>query len=203
MGRVDGWSEWCLIGIAAQGGTNIAFQGVIADVDIELGEKPFESIAMLSGARVVKFMPETDTTVTFTAYPIQAGSGDISAATTGVGFYDLLHSEDIAQPTSIPVTLARDKYRVCILWTDKTTETDATAAIVAPTNNGIRFVAADGHFISAKPSFTDGILKWVVKFKVPPRDSAGAANIMIESVYSTSTTYTMTALQSYTSTVKW
>lgn len=203
MASTDGWSEWALAAVAAQSGTDIKFAAVTATIDIDMGDKDFESIAMLSGARMVKFIPETDTTVTLEMYPEEAGSGDISAATTGTGVFDLLHAEDTTQPYSIVAATARTKYRLCILWTDKTTETDATAQIIAPTNQAIRFVAADGYFISAKPSFTDGILKWTVKYKVPPFDSAGNENIMVESVYSSSTTYTMTALQSYTSTVKW
>jgi len=200
----DGWSEYALVAISAQSGTDIAFQAVTSTIDIDMGDRDFESMPMLNGARIVKFLPQGDTTVTMEMYPEQSGSGDISAATSGTGVFDLLHDEDTTQPYAVvSVPLKRNKYRLCILWTDKVTASSATEQIIAPTNQAMRFVASDGYFVSAKPSFTDGLLKWTVKFKVPPIDSAGNENIMVESVFSSSTTYTLTALQSYTSTVKW
>ena len=61
--------------------------------------------------------------------------------------------------------------------------------------------AADtiGYFTSAKPSFTDGVQKWTVTYKVPPFDKAAAANVKIES---TDGTANMDAPASYTSSVK-
>jgi hypothetical protein len=198
----DVWSETALIAISAQGGTDVKFACMTETVDIDIGDKDFDVIAGLCGSRLVKFNPEDVTTVTLEAYPLQAGTQGMTTATTGTGFFDLMHTIDVANPLVIPVDRTRTPYRIAIMWTDKTSETDATAAITTPTNTAMRFVAAGGYFTSVKPSFTDKVLKFTVNYKVPPFDSAGSANVKLESVAG-ATTATLTALASYTSTVKW
>ena len=198
----DVWSETALIAISAQSGTDVKFACMTETIDIDIGDKDFDVIAGLCGSRLIKFTPEDVTTVTMEAYPLQAGTANMTAATTGTGFFDLMNSIDTLNPLVIPVDRSRNPYRIAIMWTDKTTETDATAQIVTPTNTCLRFVAAGGYFTSVKPSFTDKILKFTVNYKVPPFDSAGSANIKLESVAG-ATTATLTALASYTSTVKW
>lgn len=198
----DVWSETALIAISALAGTDVKFACLTETVDIDIGDKDFDVITGLCGSRLVKFTPEDVTTVTLEAYPLQAGTAGFTTATTATGFFDLMHSVDTAQPLVIPVDRVRNPYRIAIMWTDKTTETDACAQIVTPTNTAMRFVAAGGYFTSVKPSFTDKVLKFTVNYKVPPFDSAGSANVKLESVAG-ATTATLTALASYTSTVKW
>ena len=198
----DVWSETALIAIAAQGGTNVKFACMTETVDIDIGDKDFDVISGLCGSRLIKFTPQDVTTVTMEAYPLQAGTEGMTTATTGTGFFDLVNTVDAANPLVIPVDRTRTPYRIAIMWTDKVSETDATAAITTPTNTALRFVAADGYFTSVKPSFTDKILKFTVNFKVPPFDKNGSANIKMESVAG-ATTATLTALASYTSTIKW
>jgi len=198
----DVWSETALIAISAQSGTDVKFACMTETIDIDIGDKDFDVIAGLCGSRLIKFTPEDVTTVTMEAYPLQAGTANMTTATTGTGFFDLMNSIDTINPLVIPVDRSRNPYRIAIMWTDKTTETDATAQIVTPTNTCLRFVAAGGYFTSVKPSFTDKILKFTVNYKVPPFDSSGSANIKLESVAG-ATTATLTALNSYTSTVKW
>jgi hypothetical protein len=198
----DVWSETALIAISAQAGTDVKFACMTETVDIDIGDKDFDVIAGLCGSRLVKFTPEDVTTVTLEAYPLQAGTAGFTTATTGTGFFDLMHSIDTAQPLVIAADRVRNPYRIAIMWTDKTSETDATAQIVAPTNTAMRFVAAGGFFTSVKPSFTDKVLKFTIAYKVPPFDSAGSANIKLESVAGAATA-TLTALASYTSAVKW
>ncbi len=198
----DAWSELALVGIAAQGGTDVKFASITETIDIDIGEKGFDVISTLSGGRLVKFTPAEPTTITLEAYPVEAATEGFTTATTGTGFFDLMNTYDVSQPLLASMDRNRNKFRICVLWTDKTTETDATAELVTPTNSGLRVVASDGFFTSVKPSFTDGILKFTVTYKVPPYDKDGNANVMIESI-SGSTTATMTQLASYTSTVKW
>jgi len=199
----DTWSETALVAISAQSGTDVKFATITETVDIDIGDKDFDVIASLAGGRMVKFTPEDVTTVTLEAYPIEAGTTNMTANTTGgTGFFDLMHSIDTAQPLVIASDHIRNKYRLAVMWTDLSTATDACAQIVSPTNTALRFVAADGYFVSVKPSFTDKLLKFTVKYKVPPFDKTGSANIKIESVNG-SATATLTALASYTSTVKW
>lgn len=198
----DVWSETALIAIAAQAGTDVKFACMTETVDIDIGDKDFDVIAGLCGSRMVKFTPQDVTTVTLEAYPLQAATKGFTTATTATGFFDLMNTIDTADPLVVPVDRTRSKYRIAVMWTDSTSVTDATSAITTPTNTAMRFVAADGYFTSVKPSFTDGVLKFTVSYKVPPFDTTGSANVKLESVAG-ATTATLTALASYTSTVKW
>jgi hypothetical protein len=198
----DVWSETALVAISAQAGTNVQFACMTETVDIDMGDKDFDVIAGLCGSRMVKFNPQDVTEVTLEAYPLQAGTLGFTTATTGTGFFDLMNTVDASQPLVVPADRTRTPYRIAIMWTDNTSLTDATAQVVSPTNTAMRFVAAGGYFTSVKPSFTDKVLKFTVVYKVPPFDSAGSANVKLESV-SGATTATLTALASYTSTVKW
>lgn len=198
MAQPDTWSETAIVSIAAQGGADVAFASITETVDIDIGDKDFDAIATLKGGRLVKFTPQEPTSITLEAYPLDAGT---DTGTTGKGFFDLMHTSDSSQPLQIKFDRTRSKYRIAIMWTDNTSLTDATAEVVAPTNNALRVVAAEGYFTSVKPSFTDGVLKFTVTYKVPPFDKNGDENVIIESVSGT-TTATMAALASYTSSAK-
>jgi len=202
MANNDTWSETALIAIAAQAGTDVKFASITETVDIDFGDKDFDVIATLAGGRLVKFNPQEPTSITLEAYPLDAGTTGFSTATTGAGFYDLMSTLDTAQPLVYSNDHNRNKYRIAILWTDSTSITDATAQVVTPTNSAMRIVASDGYFTSVKPSYTDGVLKFTVVYKVPPFDKNGSANVKVESV-SGATTATLTALASYTSTTKY
>ena len=196
----DSWMETCLVSIAAQSGTDIPFQSLTETVDVDLGEKDIEGVALVNGGRMTKFTPEGDTSITLEAYPLEAGSGDISSATAGAGFYDLLQAEDTTQPLAITNTTARSKYRMAILWTDDTAATNAAGALSSSNNKGFRITGANGYITSVKPSFTDGVLKFTIAFKVAAFTKAGNSQILVES---TDGTATLTALQSYTSSTRW
>jgi len=193
----DAWLETALVAITAQGGSDVQFATLTETIDIDTGEKQFDVITNVGGGRIAKWTPETETTVTLEAYPMEAGT---ASGTTGKGFFDLLHSADTSQPITITNTRSRSKYRIAILWTTDTTATDATGA-VSPPEKGLRFVAADGYFVSVKPSFTDGILKFTIVYKVPPFDKSGNSNIKMDSTDGTG--QTLSALASYSSTTKW
>lgn len=193
----DLWTDTAKIAIAAQGGSDVAFACITETIDIDIGDKDFDVIQTLCGASLVKFSPQDPTTVTLEAYPVEAGT---DTGTTGKGFWDLMNTADTSQPVVIPVDKVHNKYRLAIMWTDSSV--GAEGQVVTPTNSALRFVGADGYFTSVKPSFTDGVLKWTINYKVPPFDKSGNSNIKIESVAG-SATATLTALASYTSTVKW
>lgn len=200
---LDTWSETALVAIAAQGGTDVKFASITETVDIDIGDKDFDVVATLSGGRLVKFTPQDVTTVTLEAYPIDAATEGFTTATTGTGFFDLMNTYDTAQPLVIAADRNRNPMRIAVMWTSDTSVTDAAAQVVAGPagKDALRFVAADGYVTSVKPSFTDGLLKFTITYKVPPFDKDGSANIKVESV-SGGTTATMTALASYTSSVK-
>lgn len=236
----DAWMEECLIGISVIGGEEVQFSSVTETADFDIGEKDIEGLALTNGGRVTKHTPEGDSTITFEAYPLEAGSGR--------GFFDLLHDEDMLvtstttstttdklvdtgvnfttlgiaagdkiinttddteayvtavdsatilsissdimasgedyiiydSPYRVVNTRVRNKYRVLVLWTDKSSPVKASEAI-ANTLNALRIGYADGHFTSVKPSFTDGGLKFTVTYKCAAFDKAASSNVMMES----------------------
>ncbi len=197
MANVDMWSETALVAISAQAGSDMQFMTITETLDINIGDKDFDIIATLAGGRLVKFNPQVETTITFEAYPVEAGT---DTGTTGKGFFDLMNTADTSQPVSISLDRTRNKYRVIILWTDDATVTTAEGLVAtANTASGLRIVAADGYFTSAKPSFTDGQLKWTVMFKIPAFDKSSVANVKVES---TDGTADLDAVPSYTSSTK-
>ncbi len=194
----DAWMETCLIAISIAAGTDIQFAGVTETVDFDIGEKDIEGIPLVSGGRVTKFTPEGDSSITFEAYPLQAGT---QTGAVGLGFYDLMHSVDSVVPIRVTNDRNRDKYRVLVLWTNDPTPTTAQS-ITVDTYSAFRIGMADGHFTSAKPSFTDGILKFTVTFKCAAFDKSGNGNVMMESCAGGSAPDILPAIASYTSSAK-
>jgi len=196
MALPDTWSETALVAVAAASGADMAFQAITETIDIDIGDKDFDVIATLSGGRLVKFTPQEPTTITLEMYPTYAGT---ASGTTGQGVFGMMNTEDTTEPLNIDVDRVRTKHRIAIMWTDSTSITTANAEVGTGTYC-LRVVAADGYFTSVKPSYTDGILKFTVTYKVPPFDSSGSANIAIQS---TDASATLTALASYTTSTKW
>lgn len=194
----DAWMETCLIAISIQDGSDIQFAGVTETVDFDIGEKDIEGVPLVNGGRFTKWTPEGDSSITFEAYPLQAGT---DTGSTGLGFYDLMHSVDNSVPIRVTNDRDRDKYRVLVMWTNDPTPT--TAQAVTNTNySAFRIGMADGHFTSAKPSFTDGVLKFTVTYKCAAFDKAGVGNVMMESCAGSSGSDILPAVASYTSSAK-
>ena len=194
----DAWMEVCLIGISIQAGSDIQFAALTETVDFDIGEKDIEGIPLVNGGRVTKFTPEGDSSITFEAYPLEAGT---DTGTTAKGFFDLMHTVDSSVPIRITNDRNRDKYRVLVLWTNDPTPTTAQS-VTTNTYSALRIGMADGHFTSVKPSFTDGTLKFTVTFKVAAFDKAAAGNVMMESCAGTTVGDILPAIASYTSSAK-
>ena len=190
--------ETCLIAISVQAGSDVQFAAITETVDFDIGEKDIEGVALANGGRVTKWTPEGDSSITFEAYPLEAGT---SSGSAGTGFFDLLHTADASAPIRVTNDKNRDKYRVLVLWTnDPNAATGQTAT--TDTYSGLRIGMADGHFTSVKPSFTDGILKYTVTFKVAAFDKDGTGNVIMESCAGTTGTDILPAIASYTSSAK-
>ena len=194
----DAWMEVCLIAISAQAGSDVQFAGLTETCDFDLGEKDIEGVALVNGGRVTKFTPEGDSSVTLEAYPLEAGT---DAGAVGLGFYDLLHSQDATVPIRIVNDHNRTKYRILVLWTNDSTATTAQST-TAENASALRIGLADGHFTSVKPSFTDGTLKFTVVFKCAAFDKAAAGNVMMESAAGTEAGDKLPAIAAYTSSNK-
>ena len=83
----DAWMENCLVGISVIAGEEVQFASKTETAEFDIGEKDIEGLALTNGGRVTKWNPEGDSTITFEAYPMEAGAGE--------GFFDLLHGNEI------------------------------------------------------------------------------------------------------------
>ena len=194
----DAWMEECLIAISIIGGSDLQFAAVTETVNFDIGEKDTEGVPLVNGGRVTKWKPEGDSTITFEAYPLEAGT---DTGSSGKGFFDLMHTVDSSIPIRVVNDRNRDKYRVLVLWTNDPTPTTAQAA-TADTFSAFRVGMADGHFTSVKPSFTEGDLKFTVMYKVAAFDKSGAGNVMMESCAGTVITDILPAIAAYTTSNK-
>jgi len=138
-----------------------------------------------------------DSAVNFTSLGIAAGdkvrntTDDTEAVVTAVDDATTLSiSSDIMvsgedyiitdSPYRVVNSRNRDKYRIMVLWTDKTTAVKASEAI-ANSLNAYRIGYADGYITSVKTSFTDGIVKHTITYKVVAFAKDGTSNVMQES----------------------
>ena len=92
---------------------------------------------------------------------------------------------------------SREKARVIVLWTDKTSPVKASEAI-ANSLNAFRIGYANGYFSSVKPNFTDGALKFTVTYKCAAFDKSGNANVMMESCAAGGGSDALPAIADYT-----
>jgi len=188
----EAWSETALITVVGSSGTISTAMNIAAltdTIDIDQGDRDIEGVPSLSGGRMVKKLPEGDTEITFEGYPIGIGDAD-SASPDGL-MQAFLGGTDTTVPFSVDSSnLTRNTYSVYILWTDDTAATIGTTSI-ASGKNALRYKFANCYMTSCKASMTDGILKGTFKFKCPPRNQAGTANITVESTDGTASMNTL------------
>lgn len=185
----DAWMETCFVSISLLGGSEIPCHAYTETVDIDRGEKDTEGKPLVSGGRITSWKPEGDSSITLEAYFLESGNAK--------GVMDLLWPQtDASQPLRYTNNRARSKTRIALLWTNDTTCTTAVQATAA--NASARRIAmANGHIVSVKDSFTDGILKSTIVFKTSAFDKTGSVGQIIdESVDGTST---LPALAAYSS----
>jgi len=190
----DAWMEECLIAISKIGGSDLTFHALTETVDFDIGEKDIEGVPLVNGGRVMKRSPEGDSTITFEAYALEAGT---DTGTIGKGFHDLMHSVDTSIPIRVINDRNRDKYRILVLWTNDPTPTTAQA-VTADTFSAYRIGMANGYFTSVKVAFTDQIVKLTAVFKCTAFDKSGTGNVMEESCAGTVVTDILPAVASYT-----
>jgi hypothetical protein len=194
----DAWMEKCLITIQPIGGTAMQFESLTETVDLDLGEKKIEGIALVNGGRIRRWSPQSDGKVTFEAYPLGAGT---SSGSVGAGFHDLMHTKDATAPIRVANDYNRLRHRVALLWTNDPTPTTATA-VTADTFFAYRVVAAEVIFTKVTPSFTDGILKFTIEAMWTAFDKAASANCIEESCAGASGTDILPAIAVYSTTNK-
>lgn len=203
----EAWCETAYITIQAESANPLHFRTITDTMDFDLGEKGFDTVPTVSGGRIIKFTPETDSSVTLELYPVASGNYWSSSGEEAAGFYDLLHTKSATYDPlggggayqKISADTSRTRYRLAILWTNApaASVTSATQAITTSNKAALR-IAMCGYFTQVKPSFTDDTLKVTATFKVPATNKAGTANIQVESTDDADTN--MPALGVFTST---
>ena len=194
MAVPDTWSEVAFVSVAIQGGSNYEYAALTSSIDIDEGDKEFDSVPNMKGGRFIVDKPQEDTMVTLEMYPI-----DLDRDGGGLSQYFQGYATiDTSEPLEVTTSRYRNLMRLCILWTD---DADAATGVidVDSADTGIRWMGAEGRIVSIKKSFTDGVLKHTVKFRFPPFDKDGSANIQEESCDATAA---LTAVSAYTSSVK-
>ena len=194
MATPDAWTERLFIAIASSGQTtDDNFTSIVEKVQINRGERGYESVNLLNGGRVPKFTPEADTEVTMTVYPtnIAIASGfDQKFNKTQTTF-------DETEPLSSTNTLYRDKYRVVVLWTNSIAQTTAIAAVPA-SSSALRYTLINGYITKCSPAefAPDGTLSYEVTMKFPAFNKSAVGNITVESSDGSSQ---LAAITAYTS----
>jgi len=191
MAFPDAWEEEALIGVTPQADTLINMAASTKSIDIDAGDKDIEGQANLAGGRVEKWTPEADTTITFEGWITNISTADYN------GIAQWFHTTDsywdTTQPLRVDNSTNRDKFNICILWTNDPTATSAASA-VSLAKEGLRFIAVNCRLISFKPSMTNSELMGTWKFKVPAFQKNGDSNIRWQSTDSSATLAAPTSL---------
>jgi len=193
MANPDAWEEIALIGIQRLNGNEVQFAGLTESIDFDEGEKDIEYIPICNGGGVTKNVPAKESTTTFECYPLQKGTYVAGGAT---GFDDIFHGDDSGDVIN---TVTKDRFRVTIAWSKSTLATASGSVTAAAGNPTYRRSYAESRLVSVKPSFSDGILKFTVKFKTPPFGKDAVGNIKIQSLSNTDAAG-LTALAAYAQT---
>lgn len=170
----DAWTERFLLSFQVKGGTATNYYAHITTYDISGGDKDFTQMANGKGGRIKNFSPQTEIEITMEGYATQVGNTE--------GFYDLLHSTtaDAAQPLSFSADHSRDLFMLMIMHTTDESATDPLAATTQD-ERVLRDTFKNGHFVMLNQTFTDGICKFTLKFKVTPFAKDASSNITYES----------------------
>lgn len=181
----NGWSEVALVSVELEGGTPYQYAALTETIDISEPDFMGETGAkVLSGGRLWKetVHPEEDGEVTLELYPkallvasseglFQHYGGQEWAATKQWDSTQPLTTQFASYPDG--VYIPREKFAVCVLWTDDTNVTSATQAVTTDEKVALRFWAKECRIVSHKSSFTDGILKTTVTFRFPAANKQG------------------------------
>jgi len=204
MAAVDSWSEIAYITLTDQDATptDLNFCALSESINIDEGERPVETNYTLCGGKIIRTMPQDDTTITVKAYPIEAGNdGAAGAEATGKGFWDMFYDSITTAAGSVKVentSGTRKKYRIAVLWSSDTSSNNATRQIASPAYACLRWVGRNGYITKLAPSFeANGQLTVDMTMMIPSKQADGTANLHIESLNGVDTA-TLVTLTSYT-----
>ncbi len=148
---IDTFSELALLTISRAGGSDIDYYVYVESFKESGGKKDFDSIPTISGGRLKKFTPQEDFEVTIEGYALEVGT---DSGTSGLGWYDLMYTQDTSQPMSISVDRTRDNFRLSIMVTDNASQTSA-ADVTTSGDKAMRKTYSNGHFTTIESDFSD------------------------------------------------
>lgn len=196
----DAWMERASVAIAIQGASDVDFGALTATIDISGGEKSVKGVALVNGGRVTQWDPQSDVDITLEAYPLYAGK---TSGTTAKGFWDLLNTGNVTVPLSISNDYSRQLLRLAIMWTNDPAFPNPATGTTAANYQAKKLVFANAVCTSVVPSFTDGILKYTVKFTCVPFKKDATANFKTDSCEGATGSDLLGRLAAYTSSVNW
>ena len=180
----DAWEEVAFVTISKFAATDITIEAaaMTESIDIAQGDYPGESIPNLAGGRIWKQSAEEDGEITLEFYPTDAS---LATGEDNLGLFQAFAggtwstTEPITTDTSwgAGIDRTRDRFRVCICWTDDEACTSAMDAIDTDDRVALRFIAMGCRLVSHKSEFTDGILKCTATFKFPAMNQAGTVKM--------------------------
>ena len=192
MTQPDAWTEFCLIGITTEEGSEIQFAGFTEDITaMDWGEKDIEGVPLVNGGRVVKKTPMTDESMTLKIYPV---SGELD----GTGIVQHMHPQgtnpttssttlpianDITTPLSVFNTNLRRKHLIILLWADKLPS--AASTLPDAGYGAYRIQVINAYVTKYVPSFDDKIMSAEVTFKWTPFAKDNSPNKKEESTTGT------------------
>ena len=164
------WTETFLIGITKRDGSEIQYGAIVdpSSLSISGGGYPVESIPNSAGGRIRKQSPQEDIEISFDIYEVDI----VSTTGTGLaqqfegGTFDTSEPMDSDNAWPVGVDRARDLYRIAILFTNDPAATTASGTTATLTESRRRFFN-NCNFVGYEESFSDGIAKQTVTFKVP------------------------------------
>lgn len=180
------WYDKAYISVSAESGSEVQLRAKTTSLNITGGNFDIESIDTFGG-QIKRIGRRDDFEISFDG-----------VLTSNQDFDWIFHGKTVATDTSITSSSVAD-YRLCLLWTNQSSVTDASQAI-STTSEAYREIYAEANMISCEKSMDAGEhLTASIKFKLPFEDSTGTINFKKEMC---DTTSSLSAVTSYTSTTK-
>ncbi len=178
----DSWTEVCLVS-AWNGSVMVNIAALIQPSEmIELGDREYEFKPNIAGGRTGMRKPEEDTMITFDGEFVGIGDADDTSPDGMIShFYEgTVATTPFTVNNYSQVLQTRNKWQLFFLWSDDSTVSAATGAVVSGAN-ALRCRCTEARFVSCKPSFTENELRFKFKWRVPARSKAGSSTILWES----------------------
>jgi hypothetical protein len=159
---------------------------MVSSIDIRNGERRVDYAPTMDVRRIVKKMPETQTTVVFDGYPLQVGTLEGSGDQAADGMMNFLYGSLSVGSGTMSTTNtswgSARKLRLSILFTTGTSDvvTNATQLMFGAFQ-AKRFIFADGYIVAYKNDFTQKVLRTTFELSFPSFDRSGNACIKFQS----------------------